>query len=165
MSRSNSLTKATSIRAQLPNDEINLPGIVSQDGFLLAIPPTIEVFAKDVHYRAEVAGVLKNEERVYDLITTIENYHFDIQYYMDSDVSRLASEITVLVIYFDSELHYYCTLAVGINLIRLEGEVVDASNNETEERVCSPYIALDLSDLVILKFNDWNKKNFDIDSY
>jgi hypothetical protein len=164
--QSRKLSKATSIREQQPNDEINLPGICSQDGFLLALPPTVHVVTKDMQYRAEVAGVLENEERVYNLITTIENYHFDIQYYMDSDVSKLASEITVLIIYFDSELHYYCTLAVGINLIRIEGKDVDRSaTTDSEERYRSPYITLDLSNQVILKFDDWKKQNFDIDSY
>jgi hypothetical protein len=164
--KNNNFTNVTSIRAQLPEDEINLPGICSQDGFLLALPPTVHVVTKDTQYRAEVAGVLENEERVYNLITTIENYHFDIQYYMESDVSKLASEIIVLIIYFDSELHYYCTLAVGINLIRIEDESVDRSaTTDSEVRYRSPYITLDLSNQVILKFDDWNKQNFDIDSY
>ncbi|MEJ8803418.1 hypothetical protein [Pontibacter sp. H249] len=163
MNPSRKLTKATSIKEYLPGDDINIPGIYKQGEFLLAIPPNIEVIKDDSHFRAEVNFVVENEERVYDLVTSIEDYPFSMQEFIDSKAGKLSTEYTVLVIYYDSELAYYCTMTVDVLLIEINSG--ETSSVETEERLCSPYIGLDLGNQVILKFNDWNKKNFDIDSY
>jgi hypothetical protein len=164
MNPSRKLSKAVSIKAYLPGDEINLPGIYKQADFLLAIPPAIEVITNDAHFRAEVNYVVENEERVYDLVTSIEDYPFAMQEFIDSKIGRLSYEFAVLVIYYDSELGYYSTMTVNVLLIEIDsnGEAIDG---EMGERMCSPYIGLDLGKQVILRFDDWNKQNFDIDSY
>ncbi|MBX0335556.1 hypothetical protein K3G39_20180 [Pontibacter sp. HSC-14F20] len=124
--------------------------------------PDVEVITNGSHLRAEVNSVVENEERVYDLVTSIEDYPFSMQEFIDSKVGKLSNEYSVLVIYYDSELAYYSTMTVEVMLIEFEGG--EASIRDKEDWLPSPHLALDLSNQVILKFNDWNKKNFDIDS-
>jgi hypothetical protein len=167
MNQSSKLTKATSIKEYLPG-EIVEPGIYKQGEYLLAMPPDVEVITNDKHIRAQVNFVMENEDRIYDLVTSIEDYPFTMQEFIDSKIGKLSTKYTVLIIYYDSELGYYCTMTVEVILIDVNGtddSSSEGSSGETEERFTSPYIVIDLSNQVILKFNDWNKKNFDTDSY
>jgi hypothetical protein len=162
MNPSRKLSKATSIKAYLPGDNIE-EGSYKQGEYLLAMPPDVEVITNASHFRAEINFVVENEERIYDLVTSIEDYPYSMQEFIDSKIGKLSTEYTVLVIYYDSELGYYSTMTVAVILIEIDGG--ETSIRDTEDKLCSPYIALDLGNQVILKFNDWNKQNFDIDSY
>ncbi len=98
----------------------NIPGIIEQNGYLLALPAPMEINGIDGLYKVEATEQLESSESVFHIVTDNEDYEYALHQFLKSDRFVIPDTIKVLVLYFDNELGVYTTLGLRVNLEKLE---------------------------------------------